>query len=183
MNKRITGDDDLRKQYQKELSEIHAPKELAERVKLAAGQERGKRGTADRSFWGYAAAIAAAVVVLLVCAVVFGGRILDGSNHEKMPVQLGTEDMGETDYIPRTETQTVSGGLTVSMTDKTKDDVLGRDAEDMTIKELRVVVSVNVISGYYQCFYEEEGQNYLITSKTADRETFLEELYGFLGAE
>ena len=181
MSKKWTDEDDLRVQYQKELNEIHAPKELTERVKLAAKQEQKNPGVSDKGYIKWTAIAVAAVLV--VCVILFGKHIYDGNEYNKKPVQLGTEGIKETEFIQKTEDGTEFGELIINMTDKTQDEVLGRETEDMAVGRLQVVISINVISGYYQCFYEEEGQNYLITSKLTDKEAFLEELYRFLDKE
>jgi len=181
MSKKITGDNDLRIQYQKELNAIHAPKELTESVKLAVKQEQKKRGVSDKGYIKWVSIAAAAV--LLVCVIVFGKYISDGNDFKNKSVQLGTEGIKETEYIQMTEDGTKFGELIINVTDKTQDEVLSRETEEITIGGLQVVVSINVISGYYQCFYEEDGQNYLITSKMTEKEAFLEELSEFLDTE
>lgn len=185
MSKRLTDDDNLKVQYQKELNAIHAPKELTEKVKLAveqAGQE--KKGVSDTGYMRWAAAVAAAaVIVLLFWLVIFREHISEEDNYEKTPIQLGTESIKDTEYIGKEEYGTEIDGLIINITDKAWDEVPGKELEDMVICDIPVVLSINVINGYYQCFFEDGEQRYIITSKTADKEEFLEKLYGFFDAE
>lgn len=180
-----------KEQYQSELNQIRAPKELIEKTKIAmkkAEKEINEDETGVVSVKSFTqknvkkiALVAAAAVVLVVGAVSVNALNSDNKIVDK-PIQLGTQEQQGPDVIEnnQNEQEMTFGELTIQKTDKAENEIMGKDVVSQEINGIEVTFSMNIISGYCQCILENEGQKYLISSKLTDMETFVKEVESYL---
>lgn len=167
----------MKEQYQNELSQVRAPKELIEKTKLAMKQEEEKKTVPVTRKVNTKWVLAAAAVVLLVTVSV--GVLVNQKTEVENPIQLGMQEQkGPVDIEKADEIS--FGELTIKKTDKAVEEIQGNNVVLQEIHGVQVTVYTNVITGCYQCFLEREGQSYVISSKITEREAFVNEVESYL---
>lgn len=169
----------MKEQYQKEISQIHVPKELLEKTKQAMKEEEQtlsrERKTEKVLSFGRISLVAAAAVLLLVMipAGVSLFRVGDQSkNGGQMQMQLQLENHAEPEIV-----KIGQGGekaLSIKEVDRMPEGF--EDADENMIGDITVFVIADEETGHLKAYYEEEGNAYAVTSKLTDLGEFEEAL-------
>lgn len=168
----------MKEQYQNELSQIRAPKDLIEKTKLVMKEEEAKKSISfsQKVNIKWAVAVAASVVLIATVSV---STLINWEMKVDNPIQLAAQEQHELIDIEKTSEMSF-GELTIKKTDKTTTEIQGNNIVEHNINGIQVKIYTNVITGCYQCFFEKEEQNYVISSEITELEVFKNEIEGYM---
>lgn len=169
----------MKEQYQKEVSQIHVPKELLEKTKQAMKEEEQtlsrKKMTGKVIPFKKISMVAAAAILLLVMiptGISFFRGMDQNENGGQMQMQLQLENHAEPEIV-----KIGQGGekaLSVKEVDRMPEEFEG--ADETVIGDITVFVIADEETGHLKAYYEEEGKAYTVTSKFTDLGEFEEAL-------
>lgn len=169
----------MKEQYQKEVSQIHVPKELLEKTKQAMKEEeqtlsRKKMTGKVIPFKKISMVVAAAILLLVMIptGISFFRGMDQSENGGQMQMQLQLENHAEPEIV-----KIGQGGekaLTVKEVNRKPEGF--EDAEENVIGDSTVFVIADEETGYLEAYYEKDGKAYAATSKLTDLGEFKEAL-------
>ena len=169
----------MKEQYQKEVSQIHVPKELLEKTKQAMKEEeqtlsRKKMTGKVIPFKKISMVVAAAILLLVMIptGISFFRGIDQSENGGQMQMQLQLENHAEPEIV-----KIGQGGekaLTVKEVNRKPEGF--EDAEENVIGDITVFVIADEETGHLKAYYEKDGKAYAVTSKLTDLGEFEEAL-------
>lgn len=173
----------MKEQYQKEISQIHVPKELLEKTKQAMKEEEQalsrEKKAGKRIPFGRISMVAAAALLLLVM-IPSGISFLSGrdqsKNNGQTQLQLQMENHADPEIgkIGKKEEK----ALSVKEVERMPEEFQG--AEEIVIGDITMLVAADEETGYLKAYFEKEEKAYTVTSKLTDlgefEEAFKEEL-------
>ena len=155
----------MKEQYQKEVSQIHVPKELLEKTKQAMKEEEQtlsrEKKTGKVIPFKKISMVAAAAILLLVMiptGISFFRGMDQSENGGQMQMQLQLENHAEPEFV-----KIGQGGekaLSVKEVDRMPEEFEGADEK----------------TGYLKAYFERDGKAYAVTSKLMDLGEFEEGL-------
>ena len=169
----------MKEQYQKEVSQIHVPKELLEKTKQAMKEEeqtlsRKKMTGKVIPFKKISMVVAAAILLLVMIptGISFSRGMDQSENGGQMQMQLQLENHAEPEIV-----KIGQGGekaLTVKEVNRKPEGF--EDAEENVIGDITVFVIADEETGHLKAYYEKDGKAYAVTSKLTDLGEFEEAL-------
>ena len=169
----------MKEQYQKEVSQIHVPKELLEKTKQAMKEEEqtlSRKKMTGRVFPFKKISMVAAVALLLLVMIPAGISFCRGmdqsENGGQMQMQLQLKNHAEPEIV-----KIGQGGekaLTVKEVNRKPEGF--EDAEENVIGDITVFVIADEETGHLKAYYEKDGKAYAVTSKLTDLGEFEEAL-------
>ena len=171
----------MKEQYQKEVSQIHVPKELLEKTKQAMKEEeqtlsRKKMTGKVIPFKKISMVVAAAILLLVMIPTgISFSRGMDQSENGgqmQMQLQLQLENHAEPEIV-----KIGQGGekaLSVKEVDRMPEEFEG--ADETVIGDIIVRVTADEKTGYLKAYFERDGKAYAVTSKLMDLGEFEEGL-------
>ena len=169
----------MKEQYQKEISQIHVPKELLEKTKQAMKEEEQtlsrEKKTGKVIPFKKISMVAAAAILLLVMiptGISFFRGMDQRENGGQMQMQLQLENHAEPEIV-----KIGQGGekaLTVKEVNRKPEGF--EDAEENVIGDITVFVIADEETGHLKAYYEKDGKAYAVTSKLTDLGEFEEAL-------
>ena len=169
----------MKEQYQKEVSQIHVPKELLEKTKQAMKEEeqtlsRKKMTGKVIPFKKISMVVAAAILLLVMIptGISFFRGMDQSENGGQMQMQLQLENHAEPEIV-----KIGQGGekaLTVKEVNRKPEGF--EDAEENVIGDITGFVIADEETGYLEAYYEKDGKAYAATSKLTDLGEFKEAL-------
>lgn len=165
----------IEEQYRKEISQIHAPKQLLEKTKQAMKEEEKRleqQRNAKRlfSFGRVLSAAAAAVLLLSVAAVFIYSRGDKTPAQQEIPLQLSGKQEPEIGKIEKGN----DTGLTVGEVSEMPEEC--KDIKGMMIGTETVFVIADEETGTFRAYYEKEKICYEVLSDITDEEEFIKAL-------
>lgn len=158
----------MKEQYQKEVSQIHVPKELLEKTKQAMKEEEerisGKKKAGKVIPFGKIFMAAAAVLLLVMIpagAYIYSG---EGQSIGEPQLQLG----GHAD--PGFGKIEQGGRLFVKEAEQKPEEFA--DAEKVIIADTSVFVMTDKETGCLKAYYEKNGKTYVAVSNLTDQREF-----------
>ncbi|MBO5112736.1 MAG: hypothetical protein J6C12_05245 [Lachnospiraceae bacterium] len=169
----------MKEQYQKEVSQIHVPKELLEKTKQAMKEEeqtlsRKKMTGKVIPFKKISMVVAAAILLLVMIptGISFFRGMDQSENGRQMQMQLQLENHAEPEIV-----KIGQGGekaLSVKEVDRMPEEFEG--ADETVIGDIIVRVTADEKTGYLKAYFERDGKAYAVTSKLTDLGEFEEAL-------
>ena len=169
----------MKEQYQKEVSQIHVPKELLEKTKQAMKEEeqtlsRKKMTGKVIPFKKISMVVAAAILLLVMipAGISFSRGMDQSKNGGQMQMQLQLENHAEPEIV-----KIGQGGekaLSVKEVDRMPEEFEG--ADETVIGDIIVRVTADEKTGYLKAYFERDGKAYAVTSKLMDLGEFEEGL-------
>lgn len=169
----------MKEQYQKEVSQIHVPKELLEKTKQAMKEEEqtlSRKKMTGRVFpfkkISMVAAVALLLLVMIPAGISFSRGMDQSENGGQMQMQLQLKNHAEPEIV-----KIGQGGkkaLTVKEVNRKPEGF--EDAEENVIGDSTVFVIADEETGYLEAYYEKDSKAYAVTSKLTDLEEFKEAL-------
>ena len=169
----------MKEQYQKEVSQIHVPKELLEKTKQAMKEEeqtlsRKKMTGKVIPFKKISMVVAAAILLLVMipAGISFSRGMDQSENGGQMQMQLQLENHAEPEIV-----KIGQGGekaLSVKEVDRMPEEFEG--ADETVIGDIIVRVTADEKTGYLKAYFERDGKAYAVTSKLMDLGEFEEGL-------
>ena len=169
----------MKEQYQKEVSQIHVPKELLEKTKQAMKEEeqtlsRKKMTGKVIPFKKISMVVAAAILLLVMIptGISFSRGMDQSENGGQMQMQLQLENHAEPEIV-----KIGQGGekaLAVKEVDRMPEEFEG--ADETVIGDIIVRVTADEKTGYLKAYFERDGKAYAVTSKLMDLGEFEEGL-------
>ena len=169
----------MKEQYQKEVSQIHVPKELLEKTKQAMKEEeqtlsRKKMTGKVIPFKKISMVVAAAILLLVMIptGISFFRGMDQSENGGQMQMQLQLENHAEPEFV-----KIGQGGekaLSVKEVDRMPEEFEG--ADETVIGDIIVRVTADEKTGYLKAYFERDGKAYAVTSKLMDLGEFEEGL-------
>lgn len=169
----------MKEQYQKEVSQIHVPKELLEKTKQAMKEEeqtlsRKKMTGKVIPFKKISMVVAAAILLLVMIptGISFSRGMDQSENGGQMQMQLQLENHAEPEIV-----KIGQGGekaLSVKEVDRMPEEFEG--ADETVIGDIIVRVTADEKTGYLKAYFERDGKAYAVTSKLMDLGEFEEGL-------
>ena len=169
----------MKEQYQKEVSQIHVPKELLEKTKQAMKEEeqtlsRKKMTGKVIPFKKISMVVAAAflLLVMIPAGISFSRGMDQSENGGQMQMQLQLENHAEPEIV-----KIGQGGekaLSVKEVDRMPEEFEG--ADETVIGDIIVRVTADEKTGYLKAYFERDGKAYAVTSKLMDLGEFEEGL-------
>ncbi len=169
----------MKEQYQKEVSQIHVPKELLEKTKQAMKEEeqtlsRKKMTGKVIPFKKISMVVAAAILLLVMIptGISFFRGMDQSENGGQMQMQLQLENHAEPEIV-----KIGQGGekaLSVKEVDRMPEEFEG--ADETVIGDIIVRVTADEKTGYLKAYFERDGKAYAVTSKLTDLGEFEEAL-------
>lgn len=166
----------IKEQYQKEISQIHAPKQLLEKTKEAMKEEekrllQQRKVKASFPFGKVLPAVAAAAVLLLSFSVaVIYFKDDQASLEQEIPLQLGGKQEPEIGKIENGN----NAGLTIREVSKMPEEFLG--ISGTLVGEDTVLIVKDGETGAFKAYYENEQIRCEIFSEITDEKEFMEAL-------
>ena len=169
----------MKERYQKEVSQIHVPKELLEKTKQAMKEEeqtlsRKKMTGKVIPFKKISMVVAAAILLLVMIptGISFSRGMDQSENGGQMQMQLQLENHAEPEIV-----KIGQGGekaLSVKEVDRMPEEFEG--ADETVIGDIIVRVTADEKTGYLKAYFERDGKAYAVTSKLMDLGEFEEGL-------
>ena len=169
----------MKEQYQKEVSQIHVPKELLEKTKQAMKEEeqtlsRKKMTGKVIPFKKISMVVAAAILLLVMIptGISFSRGMDQSENGGQMQMQLQLKNHAEPEIV-----KIGQGGekaLSVKEVDRMPEEFEG--ADETVIGDIIVRVTADEKTGYLKAYFERDGKAYAVTSKLTDLGEFEEGL-------
>lgn len=176
----------MKREYQQEISEIHAPADLIARTKAAAKKEEEKlqkveagenkkEVTKKRSKIMYfpTTAVAAVALLLIVPAVVNINQPETIKQSEESEWQIAPE------RVPNRVGE-IGFGTKPDVTEVSEKPVEADTAETKEINGVVLFLYQEEATDYWQAYYETDGKKYLVTGEETDKDAFLQDLEDLL---
>ncbi len=165
----------IKEQYQKEISQIHAPKQLLEKTKEAMKEEekrllQQRKAKASFPFGRVLPAVAAAVLLLVFSAAVIYFKADKTSLEQEIPLQLSGKQEPEIGKIENGN----NAGLTVREVSKMPEEFLS--ISGTLVGEDTVLIVKDGETGAFKAYYENEQIRCEILSEITDEKEFIEAL-------
>lgn len=168
----------MKEQYQKEVSQIHVPKELLEKTKRAMKEEEGnlaKQKKAGKRIPFRTLSMAAAAAILLLVMIPAGMLFFSGRSQSERDRQVQLQLKNHADPEIVKIGQGSGKAFTVKEADRMPEQFEG--AEEIVMDDIAVFVTADEETGYLEAYYEKDGKAYIVTSRLTDLGEF-EEAFG-----
>ena len=165
----------IKEQYQKEISQIHAPEQLLEKTKEAMKEEESRLSQQRKSkslfpLGKVLPAVAAAALLLAFSASFIYLKDDKTSVEQEIPLQLSGKQEPEIGKIENGN----NAGLTIRKVSGMPEEFL--DVSGILIGEDTVLVVKDAKTGAFKAYYEKEQMCCEILSEITDEEEFMEAL-------
>lgn len=165
----------MKEQYQKEVSQIHVPKELLEKTKQAMKEEEERLEKQNETkripFSRISLAAAAAVLLLIVIPVVsFYVKTDENNSEQKMPIQLSGQKSPGIGQIEKGE------DAELKIEEVSERSAEFENAKETLIGEKTVFMIKDIQTGNFKAYFEKDQKKYEINSAISDEEEFKQAL-------
>lgn len=173
----------MKKKYQEEMNQVHAPKELIDRTRMSMGIEEKKIRRGDFRWIRFTGIMATAAAVILVCLAVSaffrgtevpqeqGTQLYLGEINSRAPEKINADEKDSTEKKAELEIFSV-----MQIPDEFKGDL----AENTEIEGFPLTFIKDGQTGFYLAILKQQKKLFMVKSEIEDEDYFLEAVRSFL---
>lgn len=180
----------MKKEYQEEVNQVHAPQELIEKTKNKMKQESQRVGKIDKKLLRISSfsAIAATIVLsfILISLIFTKTPISDSSLSNQKSIHLSNGNK-EPEQITKSEENNdeavyIRDGLNVFAIQKVPEDFQKAITEKDSIGDIPILLIKDADSHFYKAVVEVNRQKYLVLSELIEVEEFMNAVKEFVNS-